>query len=478
MRLSLSPFLLSAMLTIFAVPAFSQDEPLSERELSTRIGKDFRARKTDEGLSGLAEFRNRFPESRYLKGLLYQAGYAHASRRQYEKATPFFSDAVDLALAETKKNPSTATTLVSYTSMLTSMLSRTDKEEQAVEKLDAILKELGESNDGKNTQLSSASSQLVYSKAMMIYDTKPDDAIDLVSSETVRARKAFESNEDRNLSWYLATRYNQLIVAMYASPESFEKLRDAHLEFVDAQAARKQDAAVINSYYQAYRLAVSSLTYADVDRAEKLLNSSVEFLNGIDTESAAVKASVNSGKRSLASYTRRIASARRQLSLLGKDAFPLESAAWVNGSPLTDADLKGKVVLLDFWAVWCGPCIATFPHLIEWHEQYSEKGLVIIGATRYEKFGWDDAAKRSFRKAGISKEDEQEATRKFAEHHNLKHRLMFLPEENKFRSSYLISGIPHAVLIGRDGKIRMVRVGSGALNAKALHDEIEKLLAE
>ena len=50
-----------------------------------------------------------------------------------------------------------------------------------------------------------------------------------------------------------------------------------------------------------------------------------------------------------------------QLHLVGVDAAPLEIDTWVNCDPLTDTDLKGKVLLLDFWAVWCGRCIATFP---------------------------------------------------------------------------------------------------------------------
>ena len=90
--------------------------------------------------------------------------------------------------------------------------------------------------------------------------------------------------------------------------------------------------------------------------------------------------------------------AKRLAALVGKDATPLEAEAWVNGTPLADADLKGKVVLLDFWAVWCGPCIATFPHLREWQEKYADKGLVIVGLTDYYNFTWDEAAGRPTRR--------------------------------------------------------------------------------
>jgi cytochrome c biogenesis protein CcdA/thiol-disulfide isomerase/thioredoxin len=53
--------------------------------------------------------------------------------------------------------------------------------------------------------------------------------------------------------------------------------------------------------------------------------------------------------------------------------------AWLNGKPLTTVDLKGKVVLVDFWTYSCINCIRTFPYLRAWDARYREHGLVIIG---------------------------------------------------------------------------------------------------
>ncbi|HTO09752.1 MAG TPA: redoxin domain-containing protein [Myxococcota bacterium] len=52
---------------------------------------------------------------------------------------------------------------------------------------------------------------------------------------------------------------------------------------------------------------------------------------------------------------------------------------WLNSEPLTLAGLRGKVVLVDFWTLACGNCIATLPHVSKWHERYRAQGLVVVG---------------------------------------------------------------------------------------------------
>ena len=72
---------------------------------------------------------------------------------------------------------------------------------------------------------------------------------------------------------------------------------------------------------------------------------------------------------------------RRSLdALIGKPApeFP-EGATWLNSSPLTWESLRGKVVILDFWAEWCGPCRNDFPRLSRLHEARGSNGLTVVG---------------------------------------------------------------------------------------------------
>ena len=168
-------------------------------------------------------------------------------------------------------------------------------------------------------------------------------------------------------------------------------------------------------------------------------------------------------ERSLASYKSRIESGLRMAELIGKKAPDFDVAAWVSedGKPV---DLKGKVVLLDFWAIWCGPCIRTFPHLKHLQEEYGDKGFQVVGVTRYYNYTWDDEKERAVRgKRGEEgdPEAEHETIRKFLASHGLTHPSMVTPKDTDMQRQYAVTGIPHAVVIDREGIVRMIKVGSG-----------------
>lgn len=78
-------------------------------------------------------------------------------------------------------------------------------------------------------------------------------------------------------------------------------------------------------------------------------------------------------------------------SLEGKAAPELDAAAWI-GDSVKLSDLRGKVVVVDFWATWCGPCMAAIPENVEMVEELKDKPFAFVGVHDSQN-GWNQASK-------------------------------------------------------------------------------------
>ena len=63
---------------------------------------------------------------------------------------------------------------------------------------------------------------------------------------------------------------------------------------------------------------------------------------------------------------------------VGDPAPPMQVGRWVQGEAVRNFD-GDKVYIVEFWATWCGPCVASIPHVDELHRKFKDKGLVVVG---------------------------------------------------------------------------------------------------
>ena len=153
--------------------------------------------------------------------------------------------------------------------------------------------------------------------------------------------------------------------------------------------------------------------------------------------------------------------------LIGKPAPDIDSKQWIGGQAKALSSMKGKVVLVDFWATWCGPCRAVMPAINEMYKKHHANGLEVIGVTRFYDYGYEAADKsqmqsggKSIQKGGLTQETFPAHVALF--HKNTENAYPFVIAEEANFKSYFVRGIPTLAVVGPDGNIALVTVGSGS----------------
>lgn len=124
----------------------------------------------------------------------------------------------------------------------------------------------------------------------------------------------------------------------------------------------------------------------------------------------------------------------------------------MNDAEFKLSSLKGKVVLVNFWASWCAPCLAEIPEFIKVREEYHDKGFEIVG---------------------ISTDDTAEQLRDFAAKYRTNYPLVQVNAEAE-EAYGPVFGLPTSIIVGRDGSV--CKRHFGPLTKEQLEKELKSLL--
>ncbi len=161
----------------------------------------------------------------------------------------------------------------------------------------------------------------------------------------------------------------------------------------------------------------------------------------------------------------RLKSKKNQMTLLGA-AAPAIVANEQIGEYASLEDYAGKIVIVDFFAHWCGPCKASFPDMRKLYADLHDKGVEILHVTRY--YGYYGSER------DLSPEQEFEKMKGFAAEHELAWPVVFVDAE--VFTQYGVSGIPHVALIDQDGNVEKIKIGYSAASFAEFRAHIEAML--
>lgn len=143
-------------------------------------------------------------------------------------------------------------------------------------------------------------------------------------------------------------------------------------------------------------------------------------------------------------------------TLIGKKA-PVFESVLLDESIFKLSDMKGKIVVLDFWATWCGPCVRALPELIEKTSAFEEEDVIFLAVNQGES---------------------RKVISQFLKRKKLQELTVVMDRKQSIGRDYEVQGIPKTVIIDKEGIIRHVEVGFAQKTASRIKAEITELLKQ
>ena len=157
-----------------------------------------------------------------------------------------------------------------------------------------------------------------------------------------------------------------------------------------------------------------------------------------------------SQKRDATSGTLQVRDRVKQVALIGQKAPEISVKEWINGEPVTLSDLRGRVVLLEFWATWCKPCQEMFPKLEKLYKKETGRGLEVVALTRhYLAYGGTSE----------SMSGELELMRRMVSENGVSF-AVGVAEDERLQGIYGANGLPTVALIDRSSIVRYAGPGA------------------